>query len=142
MQLLSDVALAAHGSTSLEEASQTALDLACAYSGWPAGHIWRTPNLLRAGAGAATELVSSGVWHLNDPERFAAFRRLTTETPLPLGVGLPGRVPASGTAVWVDDLGRGPAQGRTGSPSACPSWHMWPWRWKRRAAATLGAWPV
>ena len=49
-------------------------------------------------------LVSSGIWHCDTPERFARFQAVASETSLPVGIGLPGRVLASGEAMWVLDL--------------------------------------
>ena len=36
------------------------------------------------------------IWHLDDPQRFQAFRQVSEEMTLPPGVGLPGRIFESG----------------------------------------------
>lgn len=41
---------------------------------------------------------------LAHPERFEPFRRLTEQTPMRTGVGLPGRVLASGRPAWIVDV--------------------------------------
>jgi len=50
------------------------------------------------------ELVSVGIWHLEDAGRFAAFREATDGRPLVPGAGLPGRVLASGKPEWIVDV--------------------------------------
>ena len=49
-------------------------------------------------------LVSSHIWHLDDPERFAKFRKITEGTTFGSGVGLPGRVMARGEPAWIVDV--------------------------------------
>ncbi|MHA1571550.1 MAG: response regulator [Alphaproteobacteria bacterium] len=45
------------------------------------------------------------VWHVDDPARFAEFQQATEQTSFGLGVGLPGRVLASGKAEWIAGMG-------------------------------------
>ncbi|HEX6382840.1 MAG TPA: diguanylate cyclase, partial [Acidimicrobiia bacterium] len=96
LAFLERVAVAANEARSMEQALQRAIDEVCAYTGWPVGHAY----LPEPGG----MLVPSGVWHLDDEERFGPFRRATEQTRLPPGVGLPGRVAASGEAAWVTDV--------------------------------------
>ncbi|MEW6159425.1 MAG: ATP-binding protein [Verrucomicrobiota bacterium] len=99
VQLLQTVAVAANEASSVKEAIQTALDRVCAHTGWPAGHAYVvTPP--------ENVLTSSGVWHLDPPERFAAFRRVRESATFPSGVGLPGRVLASGRPAWIIDVAK------------------------------------
>ncbi len=98
IRLLQEVTVAANEATSVEEALRFALDRVCAHTGWPIGHVY-----VPLGDAAGT-LVSSLLWHLDDPERFATFRQVTEATRLTVGVGLPGRVLASGRPVWVVDV--------------------------------------
>jgi signal transduction histidine kinase len=44
------------------------------------------------------------LWHLDDAEKFATFRKVTEVTRFPSGVGLPGRVLASGRPAWIVDV--------------------------------------
>lgn len=98
LQLLHEIATVTHEVETVEEALQFALDRICAYTGWPVGHSYwlhrEKPD----------ELVSSGLWHLDDPERFATFRQASESARFPLGVGLPGQVLASGELTWVIDV--------------------------------------
>jgi predicted signal transduction protein with EAL and GGDEF domain len=95
--LLEAVVLASNGSSTVEDALQGAVDAICAHTGWPIGHAYlRDPS--------SGELVSSGSWHLEASSGFAAFRRATEHLTFTEGVGLPGRVLATGAAAWIADV--------------------------------------
>jgi PAS domain S-box-containing protein len=102
IHLLQVSVTAANEASSLEEAMQRCLDQICAQTGWPVGHVY-LPADERPG-----ELVPTTIWHLDDPDRFAAFRSLTEATPLAAGAGLPGRVLASAAPVWIRDVTQDP----------------------------------
>ena len=104
VQLLQRVAVAANERTSLDDGTRNALDLVCAHTGWPVGHAYRVRGMLRGGPGAGSELLPTGIWHLDDPERFHSFQEITAATTLPRGVGLPGQVLECGKPVWVVDV--------------------------------------
>ncbi len=98
LQLQQVIAAAANEATTVEEALQSGLDLVCAYTGWPVAHAWLcTKN----GGG---ELVSSRVWHMQEPDRYAAFRECSERMRLKAGEGLPGLALETGKAVWMDDM--------------------------------------
>ena len=101
-RLLEQIAVAANSSATSDAALQTCLDLVCTHVGWPVGHVYR-----RAEDGGPG-LVPTTLWHLDDPARFAAFREVTEKTPLAAGVGLPGRVLASGEPAWIPDVTQDP----------------------------------
>ena len=94
--LLVDVTRAANESMDAERALSVAIAHVCRFTGWPVGHVYL--------ADAEVGLRPGAIWHLDDPERFAAFRDVTERTPLATGVGLPGRVLASGEPIWVPDV--------------------------------------
>ena len=96
--LVRTVAVAANRATAVAEAMQVALDEICRYAGWPVGHLC----LLADDAGG--ELLSTDVWHLDEPERFAPFVRVSEGRRFAAGVGLPGRVLASGEPEWIEEL--------------------------------------
>ncbi|MBI4608479.1 MAG: ammonium transporter [Candidatus Rokubacteria bacterium] len=102
VSLLQAVAVAANEASNVEEAMQIALDQVCAYTGWPVGHGYL---LADDGTGA---LVPTGLWHLDQPDRFETFRRVTESTRFPPGIGLPGRVLRSGKPAWIIDVTRDP----------------------------------
>ncbi|WP_348646049.1 response regulator [Methylobacterium sp. SD274] len=98
VELLQVTAAAANEALNVEDALPICLGRISAHTGWPLGHAYMLAN-----DGSET-LVSSGIWHCDTPERFARFQAVTSETPLPVGIGLPGRVLASSEAMWVLDL--------------------------------------
>lgn len=100
VELLQRVTVAANQAESLESALQIGIDEVCAYTGWPVGHLYIVAD---DGSG---ELESVGVWHLDDRERFAAFRHITEATRFRPGVGLPGRVLSTGKPLWIMDVTR------------------------------------
>ena len=81
----------------MDVAFQTALDRICALAGWPVGHVYLAGK-------NGDRLVPTTIWHLDDPERFAEFRKETELTEFGLGEGLPGRVLEQSRAVWVEDI--------------------------------------
>ena len=80
------------------EALRSCLKEICAYTGWPIGHVYElspaTPNLL----------VPTTTWHLDRPERFVDFRKVTEQTNFELGTGLPGLVLESKKPVWIRNV--------------------------------------
>lgn len=100
MALLSRVAIAANESSSVNDALRAALDEVCAISGWSIGHAWL---LAPDGDG----FLSSGVWHVDDRERFERFIRLTRRMHLRKGQGLPGTVAAAKTPQWIPEVSGG-----------------------------------
>jgi signal transduction histidine kinase/DNA-binding response OmpR family regulator/HAMP domain-containing protein len=114
IKLLQDVAAAVNSASTLDGAIRDVLGLVCRYTGWPVGHAYRLRGLfdgqdeLAPSREGSADLVPTGVWHLDDPERFATFRRVTEETSLRRGEGLPGRVLESGRPVWIVDVTNDP----------------------------------
>lgn len=96
--LLQTVAVAANEARTIEEAMQRAVDEVCAATGWPVGHVY-----VRSGEWSSG-LTPTKIWHLEDVDRFETFRRVTEATRFPPGVGLPGRVLASGRPHWIVDV--------------------------------------
>ena len=96
VQLLQAVAVAANEASGIEQAARACLDIVCAFTGWPVGHLYV--------AEGPDELAPTSVWHLDDPEWFAAFRRVTEATRLRRGIGLPGRVLVQERPVWIPDV--------------------------------------
>lgn len=98
VELLQSVAVAANEATSTEAVLQFALDRICTHTGWPVGHVYFYAP------GSSNELISSALWHVEDPERFAALCNATQRTRLHAGMGLPGRVVISGKPAWIRDV--------------------------------------
>ena len=92
--LLQWVATAAAEADSEVAALQAAVVEVCRHMQWPLGHV-----LVR---GPCDVLVSAGIWYTD--ERFAAFRDASVSRTFAPGVGLPGRVLASGVPLWIMDV--------------------------------------
>ena len=93
------VASAANEALTIEEALQITLDQVCAYTGWPVGDAYLLDK-------AAGDLAPSGLWHLDHPDRYQAFREITEATRFPPGIGLPGRVLSSAKPAWIMDVNK------------------------------------
>jgi signal transduction histidine kinase/DNA-binding response OmpR family regulator len=98
VKLLQVITAAANEAATLQEALQIGVDQVCAYTDWPVGNAY-----VLAGDGTG-ELLPTQIWHLEEPVRFAAFRRATDATRFAPGIGLPGRVLASGKPTWIMDV--------------------------------------
>ncbi len=98
IHLLRRTAVDANHAANLSEAIKATLDDVCAYNGWPVGHAYLLseddPDLV----------VPSGIWHLDNTERFTTFREVTEKTTFKKGIGLPGRVLESGEPAWIVDV--------------------------------------
>jgi signal transduction histidine kinase len=106
LDLMEAVAAASNIAQTVEEAMQVAIDHICAQTGWPVGHVYVPRH------GIGVELVPTEIWHLDDPERFEAFRELTEGTILAPGEGLPGRIFERGRPLWVVDVTQDPNSSR------------------------------
>jgi len=97
MALLSRVAIAANESSTVNEALAAAIAEVCEISGWSVGHAWL---LGPEGDG----FYSSGVWHVDDPQRYERFVRLTKRLHMKKGHGLPGIVAMEKQPWWIADI--------------------------------------
>ncbi|HEX6242984.1 MAG TPA: PAS domain S-box protein, partial [Polyangiales bacterium] len=95
IRLLEAIAVAANEATTSWRAMKDSLKLVCEFMGWPVGHVYQVDG---------SRLLPSDLWHLKDPERFAAFREVTSRTHLAAGLGLPGRALATGRPAWMEDV--------------------------------------
>ncbi len=98
IELLGAVAEAANQASSIRSVLKSTVERVCVYAGWPVGHAYLpAPD-------SSGELVSSGIWHMEDAERFGYLRTATEASRFAPGFGLPGRVLESGEAQWIADL--------------------------------------
>ena len=97
-ELLFGVASLAGETESFDEALRSCLSTVCRMSGWPLGHAFVATD------GSAGELVASMIWHPANGEGYEALRSATDKLRLPRGVGLPGRILASGEPQWIPDV--------------------------------------
>jgi PAS domain S-box-containing protein len=98
VQLLQEIAIAANQATSIDAALRTAIAQICMHIGWPVGHVYLTRD------GQAPALVSTDIWYLADPDRFAVFRAITEALSVASSGDLVERVRMRGKAEWVTDL--------------------------------------
>jgi len=100
------VTVAANEASDIYAALQFAVDRICAYTQWPVGHAY-----LQTMDGTG-EWVPTGIWHVDEPARFAAFQQATQRLrPVP-GVDLIGRVVVHAKPEWSDDITTDPTFGR------------------------------
>jgi PAS domain S-box-containing protein len=97
VRLLQQVAVAANEADDVESAIGYALDRVCQFMGWPVGHAYVLSE-------DGSELIPSGLWHIDDPQRYGNFRKLADVTPLHKEVGLPGEVLTTHRPAWIADL--------------------------------------
>ena len=100
MQLLHQATVSAYEATSVTEAFQAVIDLACAFTQWPIAHVYVL------GSRNPPELLPAPIWHLDRSEEFKEFVQETATTRLAEGAGLPGRVLADQAPVWIMDVSR------------------------------------
>tara|TARA_B100000686_G_scaffold353975_1_gene461931 strand:+ start:1406 stop:3007 length:1602 start_codon:yes stop_codon:yes gene_type:complete len=98
IQLHKDIAVLSNQDMPVDNAMKKALERICMETEWPVGHIYFTSRDSLDG------LISSFLWYLKNSKQFETFRTVTEATPLAYGVGLPGRVLASGKPAWVRDV--------------------------------------
>ncbi len=101
LQLLQVVSVAANGApTSMSHALQTTVDEVCRQTGWTVGHV------LLPDGDAAGVLISSGIWHVDDPAQLAGLRSRHHDVSFPAGVCVPGRVFATCKPEHIADVRR------------------------------------
>lgn len=106
LKLLEGVAVAANEASSLETALQVAIEQICRLIGWPVGHAYLAQK------GASRKLISTGIWYMQDPERYAVFRKITEAIDVAALDDLPGKVLLSGMPEWIADLSMAPSTPR------------------------------
>ncbi len=108
-RLLQKMASSANQASSIAEVLQSALDEICAHTGWPVGHVYLP------GGHDEMVLVSSGMWHLDQPARFKALQAVTAQTSFRAGQGFVGRLIDDPTPLWVSDMTLDPTAVRAGA---------------------------
>lgn len=80
----------------LGEATPRIVQAVCEYLEWDLGAIWTVDE-------TANSIRCIDVWHRPEID-VSRFEELTRKTAFPSGIGLPGRVWASGRAAWIEDV--------------------------------------
>jgi two-component system, sensor histidine kinase and response regulator len=81
-----------------EEALQRCVDIVCERTGWPVGHVYLVADDGRQ------ELDPTSIWRTPQAGMYQTFREVTEKTRFPMGVGLPGRIWASGEPAWITNV--------------------------------------
>ncbi len=101
-RLLKEVAVAANEAKGADEALLVALERVCDFTKWPVGHVYVPAR------DGTKDLDPTKLWHLDAPERFGVFKEVTERTRFAPGIGLPGRVLATGQPAWIVDVTKDP----------------------------------
>ncbi len=96
----------------LAEAAVGVLSDVCDLVGWPVGHLLV--------ATAPEVLTPTAVWHVADPERYRVLRQVAQAMPVAAGVGLLGRVLASGEPAMGTDVGEAASAAGLAAAAAIP----------------------
>ena len=102
VQLHKDIAVTANEAQTLENTLETCLQQICSRANWPVGHVYLPANP------TSNWLNPTKIWYMENPEQFAAFRKISEATTMGPGEGLPGRVFASGLPAWIIDVTKDP----------------------------------
>ncbi|HEX7354726.1 MAG TPA: EAL domain-containing protein [Mycobacteriales bacterium] len=94
--LLGAVAVSANESRDPDRALHETIRHVCDFTGWPVGHAYLV--------GPEGLLAATPAWQAHDDDSIDAFRTVSDEVPLPMGVGLPGRVVADRRPAWIVDV--------------------------------------
>jgi diguanylate cyclase (GGDEF)-like protein len=105
VQLLQEVAVAANDSSSIEDALRECLRLICSACEWSVGHV------LEPDGATNTELRSSRIWYLSNPDGERDFVNLAEQVSRSAQEGLPGRAFTLGRPVFGSDQDFGDSSG-------------------------------
>jgi len=102
MRLLRELSTAVHGSQTLGQALQQALEELGAYLDWPIGRV-----LVLDGRREGAPALRRSIWFVGDRKRFARFiEESEALSPDSAAQGLIGRARATGMPHWITDLAR------------------------------------
>ena len=97
-KLIKTIAVASNETREIDETLRFCIRKVCEFAEWPLGHLYL------AAENPSDGLVPTQFWYVEEPGQFDTFQKITLETPLEAGVGLPGRVLLSGEPVWIIDV--------------------------------------
>ncbi|MGH6752595.1 MAG: bifunctional diguanylate cyclase/phosphodiesterase, partial [Bradyrhizobium sp.] len=99
LELLEAVAVFANQAASVRDALRFAIARICEFTGWPLGHV-----CLVEAVDATPCMVSTNIWCGAEAKSLQGFHQETDRMRYLSGVGLPGRVLATGTPTWIVDV--------------------------------------
>ena len=97
-KLVKAIAIASNETRAINDTLYFGIERVCKFAGWPLGHLYLAAEKPDSG------LVPTEIWYVGDPGKFDVFQKITKDTPMQAGVGLPGRVLASGEPEWIIDV--------------------------------------
>ena len=101
-KLVKAIAIASNETRAINDTLYFCIERICKFAGWPLGHLYLVAEKPDSG------LVPTEIWHVGDPGKFDVFQKITGDMPMQEGVGLPGRVLASGEPEWIIDVTKDP----------------------------------
>ncbi|MBL4693522.1 MAG: bacteriohemerythrin, partial [Magnetovibrio sp.] len=96
-RLLENIAAAANMASHSETAMQAAIDLVCAHTGWPVGHVYIVHD-------NNIELHSTEIWHLADEHHYKPFKDGNAPLVFATYGGLLGKVFHSKKSAWITNI--------------------------------------
>jgi len=109
IKLLQEISSQANESKSIEETLRFCIDRVCALTSWPVGHVYMVSS------DNPDRLEPTSIWRLENEARYKVFHDVTMDTVFAKGVGLPGRVLATGKPAWIIDVMKDPNFPRAGA---------------------------
>ncbi|MGH9279054.1 MAG: PAS domain S-box protein [Acidimicrobiales bacterium] len=97
--LMQEAAVASNEADTLNQAAQIVMRQVCTHIDCAVGHLWLSPSAPTPAHWSAHQ------WHLAHAGDYEAFRQASEAQPIEAGVGLQGRVIATGKPVCMTDLG-------------------------------------
>ncbi|HCG73979.1 MAG TPA: hypothetical protein DE038_11860, partial [Nitrospina sp.] len=97
-KLVKAIAIASNEARAVNDTLYFCIERVCKFAGWPLGHLYL------AAEKPASGLIPTEIWHVGDPGKFDVFQKITGDSPMQAGIGLPGRVLASGKPEWIIDV--------------------------------------
>lgn len=113
IELLRTTANEANAASTSHDAMSACLRSVCQHFGWPIGHALTVAGELEP------RVAVSASWFLASDERYVLFREATLAQTFGAGVGIPGRVLATGEPEWSDDVGADAGCVRSAEARAC-----------------------
>jgi diguanylate cyclase (GGDEF)-like protein len=132
LRMAQEAAVAANASDRLEEAAGVVMRQLCSHVGCAMAHLW-------VSTGDTPPTLSSSVWHIADANDQGRFQDASRQLSFASGIGLPGRVLASGVPAWIPDLASDPnwLRGHEGLEAGLESGGAFPLLIGREVAAVV-----
>ena len=98
MRLLHEISSMANRALDFNEILRMTLPRICEFTGWNAAHAYVLKD------NSDEQLGPTNIWHVDEEGGYEELRAITARTRFSRGMGLPGRVLASGKPLWIEDI--------------------------------------